>query len=64
MRKTIVIAAITALTITAVSVVPTMPILAEKQTPVERVDEPVSVDVLELMSKARDLPLEQFEDLF
>ena len=47
------IAAITALTITAVSVVPTVPILAEKQTPVERFDEPVSVDVLELMSKAQ-----------
>jgi hypothetical protein len=63
MRKTILIATIAALSVAAVSLLPTMPILAEKQTPVERRDAPLSADALELMWKAKDLPVQQIEDL-
>jgi hypothetical protein len=44
MRKTILIATIAALSVAAVSLLPTMPILAEKQTPVERRDALLSAD--------------------
>jgi hypothetical protein len=63
MRKTILIATIAALSVAAVSLLPTMPILAEKQTPVERRDALLSADALELMWKAKDLPVQQIEDL-
>jgi hypothetical protein len=49
MRKTILIATIAALSVAAVSLLPTMPVLAQKQTPVEQHDAPVSADALELM---------------
>jgi hypothetical protein len=63
MRKTILITTIAALSVAAVSLLPTMPILAEKQTPVERRDALLSADALELMWKAKDLPVQQIEDL-
>jgi hypothetical protein len=51
------------LTAAAISLLPTMPIFAEKQTPVERRDAPVLADALELMLKTKDLPVQQIEDL-
>ena len=63
MPKTPLIAIITAFAIGAISLMPTMPIFAEKGTLVALGDAPVSIDVLELVLKAGDLPIEHVDDL-
>ena len=62
MPKTPLIVIISAFAIGAISLMPTMPIFAEKGTPVALGDAPVSIDVLELLLKARDLPIEHVDD--
>jgi hypothetical protein len=63
MRNTVLIAVATAVTAVVVTLLATVPILADKQTSLGRCDAPASAAVLELMSKAKDLPIQQFDDL-
>ena len=63
MRNIILIAVAPAVIATVVTLLATMPILADRQTFVGRRDAPPSADVLELMSKAKNLPIQQIDDL-
>lgn len=63
MRNIVLIAVAPAVTATVVILLATMPILANRQTPVARCDAPAPSEVLELMSRVKDLPIQQFDDL-
>jgi hypothetical protein len=60
-RTTLVMAAV--LIATAVSLLPVMPILVAKQTSVVRADASQSMDVFELMKRAKDLPVQEIDGL-
>jgi hypothetical protein len=62
MRKALLIVAVTTFVVGPAMVLPTMPIFAENQPPLDQADVAVSVDVMELMSNAKDLPVQQIED--
>ncbi len=58
LRILVATAAVTTLSLTA-----PMPLIAGRGTPAGKVAAPVSVDPLELMTRAIDLPVQQIEDL-
>src|SRR5262245_904131 len=62
MQKALLIFAATTFVVGPAMVLPAVPIFAEDQTSVDQTAAADSVDVMELMSKAKDLPLHQVED--
>jgi hypothetical protein len=61
MRNTVLIAIATFVTAAAVILLAAMPIRADRQAPLVRRDGPVNV--MKLMRQAKDLPIQQFDDL-